>query len=92
MITADDLKKQFCKCWINVRKESRYIHRRQFESATVPNAFSVASAGRDERESRESRPGGETKQLKAMLDIVESLYYYYYSPVYYCSFRCGRGV
>ena len=39
---------------------TRYIHRKQFESAIVPNAFSVASARRDERESRESRPGGET--------------------------------
>ena len=40
---------------------TRYIHRKQFESAIVPNAFSVASARCDERESRESRPGGETK-------------------------------
>ena len=40
---------------------TRYIHRKQFESAFVPNAFSVASARRDERQSRESRPGGETK-------------------------------
>ena len=39
---------------------TRYIHRNQFESAIVPNAFSVASARRDERESRESRPGDET--------------------------------
>ena len=39
---------------------TRYIHQKQFESAFVPNAFSVASTRRDERESRESRPGGET--------------------------------
>ena len=39
---------------------TRYIHGNQFESALVPNAFSVASARRGERESRESRPGGET--------------------------------
>ena len=39
---------------------TRYIHRNQFESAIVPNAFSVASARGDERESRESHPGGET--------------------------------
>ena len=38
---------------------TRYIHRNQSES--VPNAFSVASARRDERKSRESRPGDETK-------------------------------
>ena len=38
---------------------TRYIHRNQFESAIVPNAFSVASARRDECESRESRPGNE---------------------------------
>ena len=30
------------------------------QSAFVPSAFSVASARRDERESRESRPGDET--------------------------------
>ena len=40
---------------------TRYIHRNQFESAFVLNAFSVASARRDERESCESRPGDETK-------------------------------
>ena len=40
-------------------KGTRYIHRK-FETAIVPNAFSVASSSRDERESRESRPGGET--------------------------------
>ena len=39
---------------------TRCIHRNQFESAIVPNAFSVSSARRDERESRESRPGDET--------------------------------
>ena len=39
---------------------TRYIHRNQFKSAIVPNVFSVASARRDERESRESRPGDET--------------------------------
>ena len=38
-----------------------YIHRNQSESTVVPNAFTVASARRDERESRESRPGDETK-------------------------------
>ena len=53
------IKKRFCKCWVNVRKEPD-IHRNQFESAFVPNAFSVASARRDEREPRESRPGDET--------------------------------
>ena len=40
---------------------TRYIHRKQFKSAIVQNAFSVAFTRRDERESRESRPGGETK-------------------------------
>ena len=40
---------------------TRYIHRNQFESAVVPNAFSVAYARCDECESRECRPGGETK-------------------------------
>ena len=35
---------------------TRYIHRKQFERAIVPNAFPVAYARRDERESRESRP------------------------------------
>ena len=40
---------------------TRYIYRKQFESALVPNGFSVANARRDERESRESRPGGETR-------------------------------
>ena len=40
---------------------TRYIHRNQFESAIVPNAFWAASARRDERESRESRLGEETK-------------------------------
>ena len=40
---------------------TRYIHRKQFQSAIVYNAFSVASARRDERESRESRTDGETK-------------------------------
>ena len=39
---------------------TRYTHRKQCESAIVPNAFSVANARRDESESRESRPGGET--------------------------------
>ena len=38
----------------------RYIYRKQFKSGLVPTLFSVASARRDERESRESRPGGET--------------------------------
>ena len=40
---------------------TRYIHRNQFESAIVPNAFCVASTRRDECESRESRPGDETR-------------------------------
>ena len=35
------------------------------ESPIVPNVFSVASARLDERESRESRPGGETKHFLA---------------------------
>ena len=42
------------------KEETRYIHRNQFEGAIVLNAFSVASSRRDERESRESSPGGET--------------------------------
>ena len=33
---------------------TRFIHRKKLESAIVPNAFSVASARHDERESRES--------------------------------------
>ena len=46
---------------------TRYIQRNQFESAIVPvpNAFSVASARRDERESRESRPGNKTRDIFA---------------------------
>ena len=39
---------------------TRYIHRNQFETAIVPNAFGVASARRDERELCECRPGDET--------------------------------
>ena len=39
---------------------TRYIHRKKYESVIVPNTFSVASARRDEGESRESRNGGET--------------------------------
>ena len=39
---------------------TRYIYRKQFEGALVPNAFSVAYARRDERKSRESCPGDET--------------------------------
>ena len=37
--------------------------REPVQSAFVPNAFWVASARRDERESRESRPGDETTQV-----------------------------
>ena len=44
---------------------TRYIHWNQFESVIVPNAFLVASARRDERESRESHPGDETSMLSA---------------------------
>ena len=36
---------------------TRYIHRKEFESTQVPNAFSVAYARCDECE---SRPGDET--------------------------------
>ena len=39
---------------------TRYINQNQFESAIVPNAFSVASDRRDKRESCQSRPGDET--------------------------------
>ena len=39
---------------------TRYIRSKQFESALVPNAFSVAYARSEERELRESRRGGET--------------------------------
>ena len=39
---------------------TRYIYRKQFEGAFVPNGFSVANARRDERDECESRPGGET--------------------------------
>ena len=39
---------------------NRYIHRKQFKGALVPNTFSVAYARRDEPDDRESRPGGET--------------------------------
>ena len=39
---------------------TRNIHQNQFQSAIVSNAFSVASARDDERESRESRTSGET--------------------------------
>ena len=37
--------------------------REPVQSAFVPNAFWVASARRDERESRESRPGDETSDI-----------------------------
>ena len=37
--------------------------REPVQSAFVPNAFYVASARRDERESRESRPCDETRQI-----------------------------
>ena len=40
---------------VKCEEETRYIYRKQFESALVPNAR------RDERESRESRPGGKTR-------------------------------
>ena len=40
---------------------TRYIHWKKPESAILPNAFSVASA---RRESRESRPGGKTSTQK----------------------------
>ena len=45
---------------------TRYIYRKQFESAIVPTAFSVASARRDERESRESHPGGEIRTISTI--------------------------
>ena len=51
------------------------------KSVIVPNAFSVESARRDECESRESRPGGETSTLSdasslltEILDLSISLY------------------
>ena len=44
-----------------------YIYRKQFESGFVPNGFSVAYARRDERESRESRPGDETNSMYVLL-------------------------
>ena len=47
-------------------KGTRYIYRKKFEGALVPNGFSVAYARHDERESRESRPGGETTQDMAV--------------------------
>ena len=37
--------------------------REPVQSAFVPNAFSLASARRDERESRESRPGDKTSKI-----------------------------
>ena len=53
------IKKPFCKCWINVRKEPDTYTGTSLKVRLLPNTFSVASARRDERESRESRPGGE---------------------------------
>ena len=56
---------------------TRYICLKQFESALVPNAFSVAYARRDEREreSRESRPGGETSSVvMSLTDLDLQLY------------------
>ena len=41
-------------------KEPDKYNKEPVQSAFVPNAFLVASARRDERESRESRPGDET--------------------------------
>ena len=52
---------------------TRYIHRNQFESVTVPNAFSVASARHDERESSESCPGGETTVKPIYKDHLRTL-------------------
>ena len=46
---------------------TRYIYRKQFEIALVSNAFSVAYARRDERESCESGPGGETTETRFIL-------------------------
>ena len=43
---------------------TRYIYWKQFESALVPNAFSVAYARRDESESHESHPSGKTRGLE----------------------------
>ena len=40
---------------------TRYIYRKQFKIALLPNGFSVAYARLDERDERESRPGGETR-------------------------------
>ena len=48
---------------------TRYIRRKQFESVIVSNAFSVASARPDERESRKSRPGGETRSLNTLFSL-----------------------
>ena len=42
---------------------TRCIYWEEFESALVHNSFSVAYARRDERESREPRPGGETNMF-----------------------------
>ena len=51
------------------------------QSAFVPNAFSVASARRDERESRESRPGGETRNTWAWIRPVQfNLLFYGFLP------------
>ena len=48
--------------------------REPVQSAFVPNAFRVASARRDERESRESRPGDETIRVPSdtghMLQVI----------------------
>ena len=41
------------------------------QSAFVPNAFCVASARRDERESRESRPGDETRVGAKTLAVTQ---------------------
>ena len=43
---------------------TRYIYRKQFESALAPSAFSVAYARRDESESHESHPSGKTRGLE----------------------------
>ena len=54
-------------------KGTRYIHRNQFESAIVPNTFSVASARCDEHESRDSHPDGETSILPASRKLIFSV-------------------
>ena len=47
--------------WLTGHGQGAKTHHKQFESVLVPKTFTLAFARRDKRQSRESRPSGETK-------------------------------